>query len=311
MANDIVKAANTPTLRRKASLMLYAPQQGQKAVDLRRALVQLPETLKGLTRIEQEIFTASTLKQLGEYEDTVQLVEMAKMLFRGIANDVGFIIPTNTEDWQYRQTRLLDMLRKYFPQMSLKDVKLAFELAMVGELDEYLPKDKYGKADKSHYQQFNTEYFSKILKAYEERQGIVFGKVFAKVPQLEATDEEQEKAMRKFANVLVEAFEHYKENGKLPQLTETQMFMCYKQLADNKLIEAEINEDDLHKAMAEVKQRIASRLIKPFQASIIRLQGESHEDVKTGAFKYAQHRAIEQCFDKLVKEGKNIKDYLK
>lgn len=33
--------------------------------------------------------------------------------------------------------------------MTLADIKLAFELATTGELDDYLPKDSQGNPDKS------------------------------------------------------------------------------------------------------------------------------------------------------------------
>lgn len=80
--------------------------------------------------------------------DDAKLVENLSLLFKRIAIDVGYIIPQNENDWNYIQSRLLDILKRYYSDMTLADIKIAFELATTGELDEFFPKDKYGNPDK-------------------------------------------------------------------------------------------------------------------------------------------------------------------
>lgn len=67
--------------------------------------------------------------------------------------------------------------------MTLADIKLAFELATTGELDDYLPKDSQGNPDKKHYQQFNADYFAKILNAYRRKQNGVIHKAYKALPE--------------------------------------------------------------------------------------------------------------------------------
>lgn len=312
MSNELTKTTTSkPALMRKAALMLYHPQPGVKAVEIRRALVEVPEVFAGLTNVEKSVFVASTKRQLQEYEDKEELVRNARTLFRYIALDVGYTIPTNTADWQYTQTRLLDVLCTYFPQVTLNAIKMAFELAAVGELDTYLPRDKNGKADKNHYQQFNADYFSKILRAYEQRQSEVIYKAFESIPRPAVGAIENKRATNKFKQKLIYAFLYYKYKGVMCELSDTQEFMCYKLLSNCGLIEAEITEDDLRLSMLEIRKQIATGFIKPFQAGNIRIHGEQHEAVKTGAYKYAQRRALIECFDTMVREEIQITDYIK
>lgn len=164
------------------ALAIYNPTPGTKAIDIRRQMLQLPEVAKSLSGVEKYIFAASTKMQIADIDDGTLIAKTGQM-FRFIAMDVGYIIPTNPEDWAYICTRLLDILKKYYSQMTLADIKLAFELATTGELDDYLPKDSQGNPDKKHYQQFNADYFAKILSAYRRKQNGVIHKAYKALPE--------------------------------------------------------------------------------------------------------------------------------
>ena len=62
--------------------------------------------------------------------------------------------------------------------------------------------------------------------------------------------------------------------------------------------------------MAEVRKQIAMNIIKPFQAGIIKARGVEHDAVKAGAVKFAQYRAIVECFDELLSNEIQINDYI-
>ena len=146
-------------------------------------MVELPEVAKALTTVEKYIFVASTKKQVAEIDDETLIAKTGQM-FRFIAMDVGFIISTeNRDDWTCICTRLLDLLKRYYSQLTLSEVKLAFELLITGELDDYLPKDRDGNAERKHYQQFNADYFAKVLNAYCRKQNQVTGKAYTALPE--------------------------------------------------------------------------------------------------------------------------------
>lgn len=139
-------------------------------------------------------------------------------MFRFIAMDVGFIIPTeNRDDWTYICTRLLDLLKRYYSQLTLSEVKLAFELLITGELDDYLPKDRDGNAERKHYQQFNADYFAKVLNAYRRKQNGVIHKAYKALPEpkKELTPQQirQFEIQRQWRNRYI--FLCYKYTGKL------------------------------------------------------------------------------------------------
>ena len=163
--------------KENTALEIYNTKPGTKAIEVRRIMVQLPEVAKALNPVEKYVFAASTKTPIAEIDDA-KLVENLSLLFKRIAIDVGYIIPQNENDWDYIQYRLLDILKRYYSDMTLADIKMAFELATTGELDEYLPKDKQGNPDKNHYQQFNADYFAKILKAYKQKQTDVIDKAY-------------------------------------------------------------------------------------------------------------------------------------
>lgn len=308
--NEIIISKNLPEMRKSVALMVQQPKAGQKAIEVRRALADLPETLSGLSEQECEIFSASIKKQIGEYDNALELADYIKPLFKYIAKDVGYTIPSKEEEWQYIQTRILDILRKYFAKFTLNDIKLAFELTALGELDVFLPKNKDGKADRGHYQNFNAEYFAKILHAYQEKQGCVFEKVFKNTSTIAIADNSAKVAQNKFRKLLVYAFYHYKYRGYMLDLSAPQQIMLYSILHNLGLITAVLSDDDLKKSMAEVRKQIAMNIIKPFQAGIIKARGVEHDIVKAGAVKFAQYRAIVECFDEMLSNEIQITDYI-
>lgn len=124
---NLLETVNTQSV----ALAIYNPTPGTKAIDIRRQMLQLPEVAKSLSGVEKYIFAASTKMQIADIDDGTLIAKTGQM-FRFIAMDVGYIIPTNPEDWAYICTRLLDILKKYYSQMTLADIKLAFELATTG-----------------------------------------------------------------------------------------------------------------------------------------------------------------------------------
>lgn len=202
--------------KENTALEIYNTKPGTKAIEVRRRMVQLPEVAKALNPVEKYVFAASTKTPIAEIDDA-KLVENLSLLFKRIAMDVGYIIPQNENDWNYIQSRLLDILKRYHSDMTLADIKIAFELATTGELDEFLPKDKHGNPDKNHYQQFNADYLSKILNAYKRKQNVVIDKAFKVLPEPkgEMTPQQirQFEIQRQWRNRYI--FLCYKYTGKL------------------------------------------------------------------------------------------------
>lgn len=298
-----------PEKRQSAAVLLYSGTA--KAIDVRRAMVELPEVAKALTPVEKYIFVASTKKQIAEIDDETLIAKTGQM-FRFIAMDVGYIIPTNSEDWTYICTRLLDILKKYYSQMTLADIKLAFELATTGELDDYLPKDNQGNPDKKHYQQFNADYFAKILNAYRRKQNGVIHKAYKAVPEpkKELTPEEKRYYHNQSVARCREVFLQYKYTGRFV-LGVTDGMLIYDWLRKLGFAnEVAGTEDDRKQALARYMQRVARGFVNKYEAFHVQRKGTDAPELDFTAYEIARNKEIKRTFDRMIADELQIDNYL-
>ena len=294
------------------ALAIYNPTPGTKAIDIRRQMLQLPEVAKSLSGVEKYIFAASTKMQIADIDDGTLIAKTGQM-FRFIAMDVGYIIPTNPEDWAYICTRLLDILKKYYSQMTLADIKLAFELATTGELDDYLPKDSQGNPDKKHYQQFNADYFAKILNAYRRKQNGVIHKAYKALPEpkKELTPQQirQFEIQRQWRNRYI--FLCYKYTGKLILGLTDDMFL-YEWLQKCGLADdVQVKEDDRKEAFARYMQRVARGMINQYTAFQVRRKGTESPEIDFTAFEVVRKKEIIKAFDRMIAEEMQVDNYMR
>ena len=303
------KKNNLPVARENAVAILYSGTA--KAIDVRRAMVELPEVAKALTTVEKYIFAASTKKQIAEIDDETLIAKTGQM-FRFIAMDVGFIIPAEQNDWAYICTRLLDILKKYYSQMTLADIKLAFELATTGELDDYLPKDSQGNPDKKHYQQFNADYFSKILNAYRRKQNGVINKAYKAVPEpkRELTPEEKRYYHNQTVARCREVFLQYKYTGRFV-LGITDGMLIYDWLRKLGFAnEVAGTEDDRKQAFARYMQRVARGFVNKYEAYHVQRKGTDAPELDFTAYEIARDKEIARTFDRMIADELQIDNYL-
>lgn len=299
-----------PEKRQSAAVLLYSGTA--KAIDVRRAMVELPEVAKALTPVEKYIFVASTKKQIAEIDDETLIAKTGQM-FRFIAMDVGFIIPTeNRDDWTYICTRLLDLLKRYYSQLTLSEVKLAFELLITGELDDYLPKDRDGNAERKHYQQFNADYFAKILGAYRKKQNEVVGKAYKALPEPKKEMTQDEK---RYCHNRIEArnriiFLRYKYTGKITFEIGDEMFLFEWLKKIGYADEVKATEDDRKQAFAKYMQRAAIGVINKYTAYNVRIKGIDSPEIDYTAYEVARKKEIIRAFDRMIAEEIQIDNYL-
>lgn len=294
------------------ALAIYNPTPGTKAIDIRRQMLQLPEVAKSLSGVEKYIFAASTKMQIADIDDGTLIAKTGQM-FRFIAMDVGYIIPTNPEDWAYICTRLLDILKKYYSQMTLADIKLAFELATTGELDDYLPKDSQGNPDKKHYQQFNADYFAKVLNAYCRKQNQVIGKAYTALPEpKKGLSPEQIRYYRnQSVMTCLMCFMRYKYTGRLVFGLTDEMFVYNWLLGVGLADEVKETEDDRKEAYNRFLARAARGFVNEFTVYHVRKQGTQSPEIDYTAFEVARRKEIKRTFDRMIKDEIYIYHYLK
>lgn len=307
------KSENLPAILKNLSIALYDNNGTNNAVALRREMVQLPVVANALNQVEKHVFSASTKTQIRDISNE-DMVKKTAQMFKYIAMDIGVIISQDQTEWAYTCTRLMNLLQTYYNQLTLADVKLAFELATVGELDEFLPKDRNGRADKNHYQQFNIEFLAKILNAYRQKQNRVVVKAFAALPEptFEFSPERVKEGHNSIMNKLVLCFLEYKYTSKMPEIASTYEMLFFNHLqkvglADNIIItiaDKRIAFDELQ------KQGIAGKL-NEFEFYHINKQGLKHETVESKAYWIARHKEFIATFDRIIKDELFILDYIK
>ena len=211
------------------NLTLY--QRKGDAVEHRRELLRKPEAMAVLTPVEKAVFLASTDKPIIEYSGMELAAEMAKTL-KWILKDIGCRIADEGE-MQYLVVRTAEILKRYYPSLTLKDFRMAFEMSLTGELDDYLPRGRDGLADRNHYQQFNADYVCKILNAYKMRRAAVINKAREAVPAPEPErDFEKERFYHNaMCDSLINVAEFYKVNGILPDISPIAEMLYYQTLA--------------------------------------------------------------------------------
>lgn len=304
------KKNNLPVARENAVAILYSGTA--KAIDMRRAMVELPEVAKALTTVEKYIFAASTKKQIAEIDDETLIAKTGQM-FRFIAIDVGFIIPAEQNDWAYICTRLLDLLKRYYSQLTLSEVKLAFELLITGELDDYLPKDRDGNAERKHYQQFNADYFAKVLNAYCRKQNQVIGKAYTALP--EPKKELSPEQIRYYRNQSVMTclmcFLRYKYTGRLVFGLTDEMFVYNWLLGVRLADEVKETEDDRKEAYNRFLARAARGFVNEFTVYHVRKQGTQSPEIDFTAFEVARKKEIIKAFDRMIAEEMQVDNYLR
>lgn len=293
-------------------LEIYNAKPGTKSIEIRRKMVQLSEVAKALSPVERYVFAASTKIPIADINDEKLVVNLSS-LFKRIAMDVGYMIPKYENDWNYAQSRLMDVLKRYYSSLTLSDIKLAFELATTGGLDDFLPRDKQGNPDKNHYQQFNAEYLSKILNAYKRKQNVVIDKAFKALPDYKVT----------FTPAMIRTFEMQRESRN------RYIFLCYKYtgklilgitdgmflydwlqkcgLADN----VQVKEDYRKEAYAKYMQRVSRGMINQYTAFQVRRKGTESPEIDFTAFEVAREKEIIKAFDRIIAEEMQVDNYIK
>jgi len=279
-----------------------------KAVDRRREI--LPEVRSSLGAKDLAIFEASTHRLISEM-DEAELVHKCKTLFKGVAIDVGYSIP-DADTWAYLQTRLMDLLRRYYGHLSLAEVRLAFELATMGELNNYLPKDANGNPDNKHYGQFNASFFGKILTAYQKRQQVAMAAAERSIPKPDYwTAEKEAQARVEMRQRCKDIYTKYCNEGEL-DLGLAGGVIVYDWLQRiGRVGKLEETDDDRQRAMELFMRNLTTRRTSNvYEALAVQEQGAKSKVLDYDSQKIAERRLIKEAFNKMCAEGVNIEELL-
>lgn len=291
--------------------MVHTPPPGTTAIAIRRAIAQTPAIVEKLEPIERSVFLASTAKVAQEYDDAELIAVMADTL-KWIAKDIG-IRDTESPNWKITIVRFGQILKRYYPLFSVKDIRMAFELMVTGELNDYLPKDRFGNPDKEHYQMFNADYFCKILNAYRVYRKAVINKAVEMVlkPVKQRNEAEERFYRNQTRKDIIAAFLFFKYRGYMPKLSPILEMLAYQDLAMVGLAEPfDVTPQEqqiiLRRTLFELTQR---QMIGDKKR--IEQQGINAPDIQHGAYRLARSKALKRTFAEMVADEIQITDYIK
>jgi hypothetical protein len=204
--------------------MLPAKQQkmfltnAEKTKNKRGELMKVPEVQQTLGPKEALIIESSLGEPISIYPYDVLTKYVATLTF-GICADLGIVITPDQKP--FVATRLMNVIKTYYSDLTLKEVKLAFELLHVGVLDAFLPlKDNKGNAERGHYNKFSVEFINRVLMAYQKKRASIVIKMHKALPQNNGLTDDQKKANRQyFIDRIIQAFYNYKEHKIKPKFT--------------------------------------------------------------------------------------------
>lgn len=289
--------------------LIVAPVK-KSAVMIRRELIGNADVMGALTPVERAVFLASTAKTIAEITPEQLAIELRTAL-KWICKDVGYRIQDEA-DSQYLVIRTAEILKRYYSNLTLKDFRMAFEMSITGQLDEFLPRNRDGKADRGHYQQFNAEYVCKILDAYALRRGSVLKKAFDAIetPEITTGEDQKQEYRREAIKHLYEAFDEFRETGRLNTSSVTDL-VFWNILADNGLVvPVEITPEEQKKVWQRTINEYARR---GMDSDVNRLKsaGIDAPELEHGSFILARHKALQKIFAQLIEQGRRIDEFVK
>ena len=279
-------------------------------VELRRELIGNATVMGALTPVERAVFLASTAKTISEFTPT-ELANELRTALKWICKDVGYRLQDDG-DAQYLIIRTSEILKRYYSKLTLKDFRMAFEMSITGQLDEFLPRTRDGKADRGHYQQFNAEYVCKILDAYTARRGSVLKKAFEamETPTNAIEDDDKREYRREAIKDLYEAFESYRETGRLETSAVADLVFC-NILAEHGLAVPVTVTPDEQKAVWQRTINHYARYGMVGDVNELKKNGINDPRLEHGSFVLARHKALERIFSGLIEQGKSVKEIVK
>lgn len=292
------------------AVAIYRPQPGTKAVAVRRAMLSIPAVMESLDNIERAVFIATTDVPFSDYQDNAIFGVMADSL-KWIAKDVG-IRDTESEDWKVANVRISQIVKRYYPTFTIKDVKMAFEMTVTGELNNYFPKDRNGNPEKDHFQMFNVDYFCKVMNAYRMRRNEIIHKANKAVPEPER--ERDPKREMHYRNVsrrdTIQAFLKYKYRGVI-DLSPIGEMLAYDNLANVGLADpVNVTEREQQAILADMLAEFSRKQMVADKAQLKR-DGIKAEQIQFPAYRLARRNALKATFDWMIKEEIQITDYIK
>ena len=241
------------------------------------------------------IVAASKGTHLHEIDEKQQLQEMM-LSVRRIMKDMGMAV---TDDTQYLVVRINEVVRRYFPRLTVQDFRLAFELASVGKLDAYLPKDSKGQADNKHYYRLTIDYVSRVLTAYQRMKEETIGEA---IPQKQLERKVDVDLIRRFNEELNGIWLRWKYTGIFSARPIQERFIYIELLSQGYADDVVIGDEERKSAYSDFIRRTHLGVINKTEEFLVRKDGAKSDLLDFTAYEIARRKAIIKGFERKLYE---------
>lgn len=282
-----------------------------KLIRNRQLMLQVPEVKSKLSNVESLITVATTNPSIKDLKDDY-IIKQISVILPLICRDLGIKKWYSDEnDKNYICARFMKAVKRFYSNLSFNSIVLAFELLSVGELDEFLPNDKYGKPERNHFQEFNYEFYTRVLNAYQKKTSEVWGKVRLALPKAEITISEQEQKQNRniIINEIIEAFDNYLLNQKEPNF---ELEVHLNVLIDFGLVEKKkASTESTNKAYNRLLvDNTINKLERKKMIEEMQHKRKTHK-LEMEAQRIENNQTIKNYFDLLISEKKDIRTKIK
>jgi len=292
------------------SLQLFELSEN-KLIRTRQLMLQVPEVKSKLSNIDTLVTIASTNPIIKDLKDEF-IINQISVIVPLICRDLGIKKwYADENDKKYVCARFMKAITRYYSNLSFNSIVLAFELLSVGQLDEFLPKDKLGNPDKNHYQEFSYEFYTRVLNAYQKKTSEVWNKVRLNLPKVEAqiSEEEKKRLTNEIINDIFISFDDYKTKQTIPNFD---LEVHINILIENKLVEKlPYQQENVKKAYNRllISNHISKldkrKLIDNYDKKVLT------DGLKLEAQRIENNLTIKNYFDSLIQNKKDIREFLK
>lgn len=264
-----------------------------KLIENRKILLQSNEVLSQLGELDL-LITEKSINPPLKSMDRVQAVSILTQMSKNILFDIGI-----KQADPYEIGRFCDVVLRYYKRFSINEIKLAFELLLIGELDQYLPKDRNQQPDKNHYQSFSFEYISKVLRAYSRRRDRTWHKAHKALPVFEnkePTEADRKESRERFVNDIKKAFTLYRDEKEETAVLIPAYWVSF------------LNKKGFINIEPELDEHLISGILERIKGETKR--GEETKNLKQKAQFDYYHGLIYRFFDYLLSKNEDLNKLL-
>jgi len=224
-------------------------------------------------------------QKIKEYQKE-DLIQKTNIILNAIHRDLGI----RDQMDQYDKIRFIDYISKYYKWLTIEDVKVMFELYVVGKLD-----------CEKHYGKWSANFYVGVINAYVVLQNKARINQRLSLPEPKITEEQIENIHADFKRSVVKAFDRYKDKG---QASAAGMSLTTFEFWQSKgFFEGmpEVTGRDRVAAILELNDTMSR---KQFKTEI------SKEDQESLAHLLSYRRALRELYDKWIIEGTDINEII-